>query len=340
MPFRVGFFLALIAVGGCAAPPTPPPEPLSTSIDDPEAYVVYEHALAGLRWPVTFVRRETTIGFPLGLHNVVCDPYLSPDHDESWLEVLDDYVRQNSIKRTLRPLFAFKLIASEEIENTFRDSSDVDWTRFWNEIDRNGYAEVSAVGFGAWAIGGFWGPVDDRQSMQALHAAVDAGTTFIDTADVYGNGHSERLVGQLLRERPGERLVVATKAGRRLPAQVPEGYTRANLETWVHDSLANLRVETLSRRQLVAIEEGLVSVLHQADGNFLRHRPVLAGIRNENVHAQSGALPRFHLMPQPALGTCSAAGACPASSASAAARRSAPVTGVFEFGRLPSNWPR
>ena len=147
MPFRVGFFLVLIAVGGCAAPSTPPPEPLSTSIDDPEAYVVYEHALAGLRWPVTFVRRETTIGFPLGLHNVVCDPYLSPDHDESWLEVLDDYVRQNSIKRTLRPLFAFKLIASEEIENTFRDSSDVDWTRFWNEIDRNGYAEVSAVGF-------------------------------------------------------------------------------------------------------------------------------------------------------------------------------------------------
>jgi aryl-alcohol dehydrogenase-like predicted oxidoreductase len=110
--------------------------------------------------------------------------------------------------------------------------------------------EVSAVGFGAWAIGGFWGPVDDGQSMQALHAAVDAGTTFIDTADVYGNGRSERLVGQLLRERPGERLVVATKAGRRLPAQVPEGYTRANLETWVNDSLANLRVDALDLLQL------------------------------------------------------------------------------------------
>jgi hypothetical protein len=90
---------------------------------------------------MTFVRRETTIGFSL------CDPYLSPDYDESWLEVLDDYVRQNSIKRTLRPLFAFKLLASEEIDNAFRDLPYGDWTRFFKEIDRNGYAVVSAVGF-------------------------------------------------------------------------------------------------------------------------------------------------------------------------------------------------
>jgi len=145
---RVGLFLALTAVGACAAPqPEPQPEPLSTSLDDPEAYVVYEHALAELRWPVTFVKQETTIGFPHPPKNVVCDPYLSPDYDESWQSVLDDYVRQNSIKRTLRPLFAFKLLASEKIENAFRASPDVDWTRFWNEIDRNGYAEVSAVGF-------------------------------------------------------------------------------------------------------------------------------------------------------------------------------------------------
>jgi hypothetical protein len=144
MPVRVGVFLALIAVGGCAA--VPQPEPLSTSIDDPEAYVIYQHALSALQWPVTFVRRETTIGSPRGKENVVCDPYLSPDHDESWQSVLDDYVRQNSIKRTLRPLFAFKLIASEAIENAFR-YSPYDWTRFFNEIDRNGYAEVSAVGF-------------------------------------------------------------------------------------------------------------------------------------------------------------------------------------------------
>src|SRR5581483_7333277 len=69
---------------------------------------------------------------------------------------------------------------------------------------------VSEIGFGAWAIGADWGAVDDRESLAAMHAAVDAGVTFFDTADVYGDGRSERLVGELLRERP-EQLVVATK---------------------------------------------------------------------------------------------------------------------------------
>ena len=96
------------------------------------------------------------------------------------------------------------------------------------------------VGFGAWAIGGFWGATDDAQSMRALHAAIDAGVNFIDTADVYGDGRSERLVGQLLRERSGETIYVATKAGRKLPAQVAEGYSKANLAAWVDESLANL----------------------------------------------------------------------------------------------------
>ena len=89
--------------------------------------------------------------------------------------------------------------------------------------------KVSAVSFGAWAIGGTWGPVDDEESMRALHAAVDAGTNFIDTADVYGDGRSERLVARLRRERKGETIHVATKAGRRLPKQTPEGYSRENL---------------------------------------------------------------------------------------------------------------
>ena len=93
--------------------------------------------------------------------------------------------------------------------------------------------DVSAVGFGAWAIGGGWGAVDDAASVRALHAAVDAGVNFIDTADVYGDGHSERLVAQVRRERPGDRLWVATKAGRRLPSQSPEGYDRARLTAWI-----------------------------------------------------------------------------------------------------------
>jgi aryl-alcohol dehydrogenase-like predicted oxidoreductase len=109
---------------------------------------------------------------------------------------------------------------------------------------------VSTIGFGAWAIGGSWGAVDDAESMRALHAAVDAGVNFIDTADVYGDGRSERLVAQLRRERPGAPLYVATKAGRRLPFQTPEGYTRENLIAWVDRSLSNLRVDAIDLLQL------------------------------------------------------------------------------------------
>jgi aryl-alcohol dehydrogenase-like predicted oxidoreductase len=110
--------------------------------------------------------------------------------------------------------------------------------------------KVSAISFGAWAIGGTWGPVDDEESMRALHAAVDAGTNFVDTADVYGDGRSERLVARLRRERRGETIFVATKAGRRLPKQTPEGYSRANLSAWVERSLKNLEMEAVDLLQL------------------------------------------------------------------------------------------
>jgi len=110
--------------------------------------------------------------------------------------------------------------------------------------------QVAAIGFGAWAIGGSWGPVDDAESLRALHAAVDAGVNFIDTADVYGDGRSERLVARLRRERPRDTLWVATKAGRRLPRQTAEGYTRENLTAWVERSLRNLEVGALDLLQL------------------------------------------------------------------------------------------
>lgn len=110
--------------------------------------------------------------------------------------------------------------------------------------------KVSAISFGAWAIGGTWGPVDDEESMRALHAAIDAGTNFIDTADVYGDGRSERLVARLRRERRGETIFVATKAGRRLLQQTPEGYSRANLGAWVERSLKNLEMEAVDLLQL------------------------------------------------------------------------------------------
>ncbi len=110
--------------------------------------------------------------------------------------------------------------------------------------------KVSAISFGAWAIGGTWGPVDDEESMRALNAAVDAGTNFVDTADVYGDGRSERLVARLRRERKGETIYVATKAGRRLPQQTPEGYSRENLNAWVGRSLKNLEMDAVDLLQL------------------------------------------------------------------------------------------
>jgi len=109
---------------------------------------------------------------------------------------------------------------------------------------------VSTISFGAWAIGGSWGAVDDEESMRTLHAAIDSGVNFIDTADVYGDGRSERLVARLRRERRGETIHVATKAGRRLPVQSPDGYSRANLAEWVDRSLRNLESDTVDLLQL------------------------------------------------------------------------------------------
>jgi aryl-alcohol dehydrogenase-like predicted oxidoreductase len=109
---------------------------------------------------------------------------------------------------------------------------------------------VSGIGFGAWAIGGSWGDVDDEASMQALHAGIDAGINFIDTADVYGDGRSERLVARLRRERRGDTIWVATKAGRRLPQQTCDGYSRENLIAWIERSLTNLEMDALDLLQL------------------------------------------------------------------------------------------
>ncbi|MCB8877762.1 aldo/keto reductase [Acidisoma silvae] len=109
---------------------------------------------------------------------------------------------------------------------------------------------ISEVGFGAWAIGASWGDVDDGASRKALHAALDSGVTFIDTADVYGDGHSERLIAGVLKERGGDRPYIATKAGRRLAQQTVEGYSRANILAWIDRSRKNLDVDTLDLVQL------------------------------------------------------------------------------------------
>ena len=118
----------------------------------------------------------------------------------------------------------------------------------YRELGRTGW-RVSSVSFGAWAIGSAWGPVDHSDSLRALHRAVDLGVNFFDTADVYGDGESERLLAQLKRERD-EEIIVATKAGRRLDPHVADGYNAENLSRFVERSLKNLAVEALDLLQL------------------------------------------------------------------------------------------
>lgn len=109
---------------------------------------------------------------------------------------------------------------------------------------------VSDIGFGAWQIGGSWGEVSEADGRAALNAALDAGMTFVDTADVYGDGRSERIIAEVLKARGGARPMVATKAGRRLNPHVAGGYTKANLEGFIDRSLQNLGVERLDLVQL------------------------------------------------------------------------------------------
>jgi aryl-alcohol dehydrogenase-like predicted oxidoreductase len=118
----------------------------------------------------------------------------------------------------------------------------------YRPLGRTGW-KVSEVSFGAWAIGGEWGRVSDEDARASLDKAVECGVNFIDTADVYGDGRSEQLIGEFKRRRK-EEVIVATKAGRRLAEQTVEGYSRRNLSGWVEDSLRNLSADSLDLLQL------------------------------------------------------------------------------------------
>lgn len=141
----------------------------------------------------------------------------------------------------------------------------------YRPLGRTGW-NVSTISFGAWAIGGAWGNVSDQESLAALDQAIELGVNFIDTADVYGDGRSERLVAELLRKR-SEKIYVATKAGRRLLAQTVEGYSRENLTTFVDRSLKNLGTETIDLLQL------------HCPPNEVYYRPEVFGILDDLVAA-------------------------------------------------------
>lgn len=147
-------------------------------------------------------------------------------------------------------------------------------------LGRTGW-NVSAIGFGAWAIGGGWGEVDESDAKAALHAALDEGVNFIDTADVYGDGQSERRIAGVLRERRegSSPVYVATKVGRRLKPHTAESYTRENLTAFVERSLKNLQVESLDLVQL------------HCPPNDVSYRPEVFGVLDEL--AQAGKLKHY-----------------------------------------------
>ena len=118
----------------------------------------------------------------------------------------------------------------------------------YRELGRTGW-KVSTVSFGCWAIGGTWGPVDDTESLAALHRAAELGVNFFDTSDRYGDGRSERLLAQF-RRKHGEQIYIAPKIGRRLDPHVAEGYNGDNLTSFVERSLGNLETEALDLVQL------------------------------------------------------------------------------------------
>jgi aryl-alcohol dehydrogenase-like predicted oxidoreductase len=141
----------------------------------------------------------------------------------------------------------------------------------YRSLGRTGW-KVSTVSFGCWAIGGSWGSVRDDESLAALHKALDLGVNFFDTADVYGDGHSERLLARLRRERK-EKFHIATKAGRRLNPHTAGGYNRQNLTAFIDRSLKNLETDCL---ELVQLHCPPTSVFY---------RPEVFGLLDEMVKA-------------------------------------------------------
>lgn len=118
----------------------------------------------------------------------------------------------------------------------------------YRKLGKTGW-NISEISFGAWAIGGSWGKVDDRDSLEALNRALDSGVNFFDTADVYGDGRSERLLAKLRKER-SEQFYIATKVGRRLDPHLAEGYNKKNIYNFIERSLKNLNTETIDLVQL------------------------------------------------------------------------------------------
>jgi len=153
--------------------------------------------------------------------------------------------------------------------------------------------DVGVIGLGCWQLGADWGQVSEDDALKVLGAAADSGVTFLDTADVYGDGRSETLVGRFLKARPG--LTVATKMGRRLEEQTPEGYSRANFRAWNDRSRANLGVDTIDLVQLHCPPTEAYSrdeIFDALDELVAEGRIAAYGVSVETVHEALTAIAR------------------------------------------------
>lgn len=151
---------------------------------------------------------------------------------------------------------------------------------------------ISAVSFGTWALGGDWGDVNRSEALASLHHAIDCGVNFFDTADVYGSGRSESLIGEVLQER-SERVYVATKFGRRDDFTNPENYTYDKVRSYCEDSLRNLQMEALD---LYQIHCPTTEILTQSDVfNVLEDLKKEGKIRYYGVSVETDAQGKFVL---------------------------------------------
>ena len=156
---------------------------------------------------------------------------------------------------------------------------------------------VSVVGLGTWQLGADWGEVSEADARAVLDASVEEGVTFFDTADVYGDGRSEQVIGRFLADRPDAGITVATKMGRRM-AQVPENYVLENFRTWTERSRRNLGVDTLDLVQLhcpptaVYTDDELYDALDTlvAEGSIASY-----GVSVEKVEEALAAMARPHV---------------------------------------------
>lgn len=158
--------------------------------------------------------------------------------------------------------------------------------------------QVGVVGLGCWQLGADWGAVDEGTALAVLDAAAQAGVTFFDTADVYGDGRSEQLIGQYLAGRPGHQITVATKLGRRADPHVAQAYTLDAFRRWTDRSRANLGVDRLDLVQLHCPPTAVLSAdatYDQLDALVEDGGVAAYGVSVETVAEALGAIARPHV---------------------------------------------